>query len=832
MDNATDVLVLEAVMKKVFVSVPTKLLALIIITLLFIGVGFSAMSLWRLQEEFKQFQQDTLRQGQLQFSLHNDILRSKLRVWVETFSDVISLNQEDDFSSFADGIKAQFDALELHFNVENIWLVNHRLQPIYTTSSLPDYVKKNVIKTLSEQTPQEELHCAESCQQLISIPLLNQKGELAIVVMSASLVDMLYAINRSLKSDLAIVSFENYKDTRLNEVNFMSASNPQLFNALFSYDSGDTFVSDVNNNGLQIDLTSSNYLLNLMPIAENQRQYYLALVDDVTPFKKESDHYRQQFLVSAIIIFIALATLVYLIASPFTKRLLTLSNVLPLLARKEFDLFRQTKLKSPRFFSDELDVLTDATIELSYELEQLNLEVDQKTKELENIAMYDLLTGLPNRNMLNYQLRKSIANIAIDKKGVAVLFLDLDDFKKVNDSHGHSEGDRLLIVAADRVRLSVKNIDLACRFGGDEFVIVLSQLNSCAEAEAIAEKILLQFREPIKLSSSLFYVSTSIGIVYSDDTNAKADALISHADIAMYEAKESGGSQFHVYHEDMYEKVAHRVMLEGEVRQALAKKQFSISLQPQLEAKTKKLYGFEALLRWHHPERGMISPDDFIPILENSEHMIILGYWVIRRCFELVVKIRHSGLNNVKVAINLSAIQFTDPKLTTYFQELLAEFDLSAEHFELEITEQTLVKDVEQAIEVMDTLKSMGFTFAIDDFGTGYSSLTYLKKMPIDVIKIDKSFVFGMLENHADYQIIMSTIAMVKNLGLTAIAEGVESSAQLRSLTENNCDLIQGYYFSKPIPEIDIMPFIESHISDGYWKTKVESPIKPMSFDI
>ncbi len=813
-------------MKKTFISVPTKLLALITITLLCIGIGFSSMSLWRLQEEFKQFQQDTLVQGQSQFNLHNEILRSKLRVWLESFADVIHLSEQDDFDSLARGLSEQFDALELHLNVENVWLLNHKLQPLFVTSEVPDYVKKSVSKALTQQSPQDELYCQDGCQQLVSIPLINKNGELAIVAISASLVDMLYAINRSLKSDVAIVSFDNNIDSRLSDVNFVSASNPTLLKAIFHQSQVNLRIEEIKNKGLQIDFTSSHYLLNLMPLAKNQQEYYLALVDDVTPFKAASDHYRQQFLISAVIIFITLAGLVYWIASPFTQRLLALSKALPLLSKKEFDQFRQAELQSPRFFSDELDVLTDATIELSYELEQLNIEINQKTKELENIAMYDLLTGLPNRNMLNYQLRKSIAGINIDKKGIAVLFLDLDDFKKVNDSHGHGEGDRLLIVAADRVRLSVKNVDLACRFGGDEFVIVLGQLKSVAEAEAVAEKILLQFREPIKLSSSLFYVSTSIGIVYSEDENAKADDLISHADIAMYEAKDNGGSQFHVYHDDMYQKVAHRVMLEGEVRQALTKKQFSLSLQPQLEAKSKKVYGFEALLRWHHPERGMISPDDFIPILENSEHMIILGYWVIRRCFELVVKLRHHGLQSTRIAINLSAIQFTDPKLVDYFQQLLVEFDLSAEHFELEITEQTLVKDIDQAIQVMETLKTMGFTFAIDDFGTGYSSLSYLKKMPVDVIKIDKSFVFGMLENHADYQIIMSTIAMVKNLGLIAIAEGVESSAQLRSLTEHNCDLIQGYYFSKPIPESEILAFIDEHIIDGYWKTKVENPHK------
>ena len=436
--------------------------------------------------------------------------------------------------------------------------------------------------------------------------------------------------------------------------------------------------------------------------------------------------------------------------------------------------------------------------------------------------MYDLLTGLPNRNMLNYQLRKSIANISRFGGGVAVLFLDLDDFKKVNDSNGHSEGDKLLIQAAERVRLSVGRIDLACRFGGDEFVVVLGNLTSVYEAVKIADELLMQFKEPIKLGSSIFYVSTSIGIAYTELVDEKADDIISHADIAMYEAKEKGGGQYHIYHQEMFQRVARRVMLEAEVRQALAKKQFSLSLQPQLRAKDKKIYGFEALLRWQHPERGMISPDDFIPILENSQYMIELGYWIINRCFELAVDIKNQGLVGTKMSINLSAGQFIDVNLPKYLHSLLIQYSLTAQIFELELTEQTLVQDIDHTIGTMEELKSMGFTFAIDDFGTGYSSLAYIKKMPIDVIKIDQSFVFGMLENHADYQIIMSTIAMVKNLGLTVIAEGVETAAQLRSLFEHNCDIIQGYYFSKPIPEAELNDFIKTHIREGYWKTQVE----------
>ena len=808
-------------MNKVFISVPTKLLMLVVGALLLLSAGFSAVSLSRLNQEFQTYQTETLERGEELFTLHQGILREKLEIWVESFADLVNLQDQDDFSAVSAGLTQQFDALQLHYDVESLWLIDESQQVLYSSRTIPNNVLNNVLMLLDKQEPQHQIYCEISCEQLLTIPIVNKKGEVAVVAISTSLVDLIYKINKSLKSDVAVVSFAKNSQAKLYEAHIVTASNTELIKALFFEHKTVSDLKHTQQNGIKLEINSGSYLINLMSLSSNiQREFYMALIDNVTSITVEYEQYRRQFLLSALAIFVTLAIFVYFVASPLTNRLLVLSNVLPLLARKEFDQFRRIKIKRKRFFVDELDVLAGATTDLSYELEQLNIEVEQKTKELENIAMYDLLTGLPNRNMLNYQLRKSVANLARVKQKIAVLFLDLDDFKKVNDSHGHSEGDRLLIEAASRVRLSIRNIDVACRFGGDEFVVVLGQIDSVAEAEEIAENILQRFKLPIKIGSSIFYVTTSIGIAVTDDKNVKAEALVSHADIAMYEAKDNGGARYHVYHPEMYQRVAHRVMLERDVRQALAKNQFSLSLHPQLQAKDKKVYGFEALLRWHHPDRGLISPDDFIPILENSAYMIELGYWIIRRCFELSVAIEKQGVIGTRIAINLSAGQFVDQNLPSYLHSLITEFSIPATRFELELTEQTLVKDVGHTIKMMESLKEMGFSFAIDDFGTGYSSLAYLKQMPVDVIKIDKSFIFGMLENHADYQIIMSTIAMVKNLGLIVVAEGVETSAQLRSLEQNDCDLIQGYYFSKPVPEAELLDFLDSHIVNGYWKTK------------
>ncbi|WP_143323577.1 EAL domain-containing protein [Cognaticolwellia aestuarii] len=809
-------------MKVSFVSVSVKLFILVVGALLLLSLSISVLSVTRLEQEFSQYQSTKLRQGNAQFNMQSRIVREQARIWLESFTDLIQLKEQPNFNHAAKALEQQFDALQINHNVEALWLASDDFKPIYQSTPLSKQVLASMQRVSQSFAPDDYLSCVQQCQQLVSIPILNARGEMAIVTMAISFVDVIYAINQALENQVAIVAFDKTQAATLAQANIITSSATQLMKTLFTEDNPAKLLSDVKAGGLQVEHKKNSYLINLLPLASSATQdFYMAQVDDVSSFTDKYQAYRMQFILSALGIFIVLAFMVHFVAGPFTKRLLVLSDILPLLARKEFEQFRETKIPQSKVFPDEIDVLINATTELSYELEKLNIEITQKTKELENIAMYDLLTGLPNRNMLNYQLRKYLQNGTRNNCNIGILFLDLDDFKKVNDSHGHGEGDKLLIEAANRINLSVGSAGMVCRFGGDEFVILLESNTSHENAQRIAKAIIKSFQQPIKINTGLFYVTSSIGIAMSDGSVIQASELVSHADIAMYEAKNNGGDQYFTYHGDMLQRVAHRVMMEGEVKQALAKGQFSLSLQPQLVAKTNKVHGFEALLRWQHPERGMVSPDDFIPILENSEHMIELGYWVIRRCFELYCSMKNIGVSDVIIAINLSAAQFADVNLPDYLQELLKEFDVSAHNFELELTEQTLVKDIDKAIETMDALRALGFSFAIDDFGTGYSSLAYLKRMPVDVIKIDKSFVFGMLENHADFQIIMSTIAMVKNLGLTVIAEGVETQAQLRSLTENDCDLIQGYYFSKPIPDTEVLDFIHREMVDGKWKVLV-----------
>ena len=802
-------------MSKFYIGVSAKLVSILVGTSLCISVFYAWLSFGKLEADYGKHQQEALSQGKKFFDMQSHQLVLELQMLVEWMSDPAQGKKFENFAELGEAFQQQFEKLQLHSDIEDVWLMQSN-KVHYSTSPINQEIRQISQQVQQYQEPVTKILCDNSCYQTVGMPVMNDNSDVAVLIIKANMSDLLLSFNSLLGSEVAVFNFNQVQG--LSDAKVLLSSDSALVEQIKTADLAINELGDTMDQGLSINYQDKFYLVNFLPLASNDRGfYYLLLMEDLSAYTQESRDYRNKFISAVIIFFIIISLVVYAITRSFTKRLTTLAAYLPLLAKKQFTEFRQAKFERKNWFSDELDTVIESATMLSYQLEKLNLKVHLKTTELENIAMYDLLTGLPNRNMLNFELKKNLAKLRYSSNGFALLFLDLDDFKKVNDSYGHSEGDKLLMEAAKRLKGCARNVDIVCRFGGDEFVIILSHLKNDEEGFLLANKFLKQFKTGIKLETGTFYVSASLGMVYCDEHTTSADDLISQADIAMYEAKVNGGDQCHVFDPQMYQRVAHKVMMESDVRTALQEQQFSLALQPQIEAKTNKFVGFEALLRWKHPERGMISPDDFIPVLENSEQMIDLGYWVVKRCFELVQRFVQLGYKDIKVAINFSAGQFMDPNLEKYLVDLLEAFDLDASHFELELTEQTLVEDIDKAIKVMHSLRSRGFSFSIDDFGTGYSSLAYIKRMPVDIIKIDKSFVFGMLENNADYQIIMSTIAMVKSLQLKVVAEGVETGAQKRSLEENGCDYFQGYYFAKPIPEDQIIDYIQEQFRYGVW---------------
>lgn len=420
--------------------------------------------------------------------------------------------------------------------------------------------------------------------------------------------------------------------------------------------------------------------------------------------------------------------------------------------------------------------------------------------QLEYQATHDSLTGLPNRYILNDRLQQCINYADRYKNKMAVVFLDLDHFKHINDTMGHDVGDQLLLIMSQRLSASVRDIDTVVRLGGDEFVLLLANVQGQDDILPVMQRILSAVAEPCVINEMDFLVTSSIGVsLYPDDSRDSTKLLI-NADSAMYHAKKHGRNNFHIYTPSINIELNERVMLEYKLRLAIENNEFLLHYQPKVDFSTGLIIGVEALIRWQPPDEELIPPVRFIQIAEESGLIEAIGLWVLREACYKAKEIRQNTGYTIPIAVNVSPYQFKKANFVETVRQILAETQLDPSCLELEITENTLIDDAEKFIEILHSLKGMGVKLAIDDFGTGYSSLAYLKDFPVDRLKIDKAFVSN-LENDAANEAILKTIVILgQSLGKKVVAEGVETSYQYDYLKAIGCDELQGYYFSKPIP--------------------------------
>ncbi|MDP3672777.1 MAG: EAL domain-containing protein [Telluria sp.] len=417
-----------------------------------------------------------------------------------------------------------------------------------------------------------------------------------------------------------------------------------------------------------------------------------------------------------------------------------------------------------------------------------------------HIAQHDVLTGLPNRSLLQDRLSQAVAYSGRTDNPVWVMLIDLDRFKFVNDSMGHKAGDVLLMTVAARLRSALRDTDTVARLSGDEFVVILTQHESERLSHEIVQRLMDSVAQPVMLGSKEFFVTCSIGVAVYPTDGAPADSLIEHADIAMYRAKKLGRNNFQFYTPAMNDEALERVRIEGALRNALERKQFVLHYQPQVDLASGRIVGMEALIRWQHPELGMVAPDRFIGVAEETGLIVPIGAWVMHTACAQTKAWQEAGLGQLRIAVNLSARQFGSPNLLAEIETALADAALAPEHLEIELTESLFMSDIALAVDLLHAMKGLGIKLSIDDFGTGYSSLSYLSRFPIDVLKIDRSFVASITRDANDAAIVASIIALAHNLKLAVIAEGVETGAQLDYLRSHGCDQMQGYFFSRPLP--------------------------------
>ena len=423
---------------------------------------------------------------------------------------------------------------------------------------------------------------------------------------------------------------------------------------------------------------------------------------------------------------------------------------------------------------------------------------------LKSLAYSDSLTGLYNRTYFMNNLEKRLRFHQQTAGSVVLLFLDLDQFKKINDTMGHKTGDALLCEIAQRLSTVTRDVDLVARWGGDEFVVVMSGAISSKSGVAKAEDILQIMRQPVDLGEQQLTVLSSIGIALSENGQIDAEQLLQHADLAMYKAKQSGRNTFRLFTDDMEQTVRQRFKLEVALPDAIAKNQFFLHYQPKADCYTNKIIGFEALLRWQHPEYGLIPPGDFISIIDEDNLVIEIGEWVLNEACRQLAEWRQQGLPALPVAVNISGHHLHSPSLLPCVKQIMNAHAIESELIEIEITEGVLTSNTEQSIAVMSALKTLGIKLSVDDFGTGYSSLSYLKNFPIDILKIDQTFVRDAASNIEDGAICKAIISLAKSLDLQIIAEGVETPEQLAFLQQETCHSYQGYLFSRPVPAHEI----------------------------
>lgn len=426
---------------------------------------------------------------------------------------------------------------------------------------------------------------------------------------------------------------------------------------------------------------------------------------------------------------------------------------------------------------------------------------ERKTAEqqIEYQAYHDALTGLANRRLFQEHLTLALALAQRRQRLVAVLFLDLDHFKIVNDSLGHSIGDALLKVVAARLKSAVREGDTVARVGGDEFTIVLQELASRSDAAVVAQKVLHTIAEPVEVGGQRLYITTSIGITLFPDDGGDAETLLKNADNAMYRAKKEGRNTYQMSTQELNRSTHERMTLENGLHLAMERNEFELLYQPQIDIRSMTIIGMEALLRWRHPDRGLVGPAEFIAVAEERGFIVVIGDWVLRTACRDARRFRDRGIPEFRVAVNISARQFHDEALISLVESALNESGLDPHCLELEITESIAMENVELTLVVLKKLREIGVSIAIDDFGTGHSSLNYLKRFPIDALKIDKSFVEDVPDRFEDAAIVKAVIQLAQGLNLRVIAEGVEKLEQLDFLRANGCGEVQGYYFAYPL---------------------------------
>lgn len=564
-------------------------------------------------------------------------------------------------------------------------------------------------------------------------------------------------------------------------------------------------------NAIELPLQDTRYLALRTELLTGVDFYVLKSLSTLT---SASEHLtRMVALVSVIVASVAVIVLYFIVTIVITRPLSKLNDATQSIARGELDIHIPVKQ------ADEVGDLARALGDMAKKLKR-------STEQIEELAYFDTLTGLPNKVSFFDGVQSLIQQAESSGTMVAVLFFDLDNFKTINDSLGHHYGDELLMSVGGRLRECIRGSDMIqsahnlqkevkgsmiARLGGDEFTLALAHIHEPQQASKVAVRILTKLAMPFHLDDNEVFVGASIGIAVYPRDGTTVEALLKHSDIAMYEAKSRGKNNFQYFDQQMNDPINERLALESAMRAAIEHQEFQLYYQPKVPVGNARRYEFEALLRWKHPQKGFVSPAVFIPIAEETGLIQQIGDWIFDTACEQIRRWLDEGYENVCVSVNLSPVQMNFGNPIGVITHSLQKYDVPARHLEVEITESGLMRNEQAATAILAHLKETGISIALDDFGTGYSSLAYLRRFPIDVLKIDRAFVKDVESDPVSTKVLNAVISLAKSLDLAIVAEGVETQAQLDLLEQRGCDLIQGYFYARPTPPKEAMEFFDGH---------------------
>lgn len=719
--------------------------------------------------------------------------------------------------------------LQLFWDLNSLSIINKEGRvDVHAGASLSgdDYVW--FTSSLDVLEPSYRFHCRDICTLQVLIPtILN--GQMHYILLESGLTDILNRFRINDEFELAVLGPEQtslsaafnvspYWNRKLYSLSNRTESESVLREATKQW----TWSELAKGDGVY-DINNQPWALWVFPFEHNDKNSPVLLVlSNISNWHALLYQFQQNLLGTLLFAVLLCGGLIMVLVWSPVRRLGQHAQMLPLLAEHKFDELRQALPKKGRGLIDEVDLVNIATHRLADRLQGLEGEVDSYTKELERLAMLDTLTGLPNRAMLLHELNKAVACVGRIHNQIAIMFLDLDEFKRINDTLGHSIGDDLLKIVAARLGNSVRAMDTVFRQGGDEFIILLRGMKNNQDVRKVIHKIFASLQQPIVLGKSRLTVTTSIGVVFCKSQNVNSEELIKQAELAMYQAKEGGKSNYRVFTQEMLQQANNRLMVEQDIGLAVEEHQLSLFLQPIVALPDGKLKGFEALIRWFHPERGLIMPGNFIPDIEQSDAIIDVGNYVLAQGVAMLERFRREGYEDIYLAVNLSARHYLASGLTKYIKILLEQHGVPPACLLLEVTEESVIQELDKALVVMRELKDLGVRIAIDDFGTGYSSLSYLKQLPFDVLKIDRCFTSGVLEGGVDTHIVTTVIDLAHNMDRTVVAEGVETQEQNAFLARAGCELAQGYYYAKPQHEEKVFELLSQMGDDNIWPKDVE----------